>query len=244
MRRRWPSLPLTNGCRLSSITTQNWQWGLFFGVQPVPLMDQQRRNPLGISQRQIRESLATASGGSIFPAMPTKPATKKTVASKKKVNKPVEKNTAAKEAAPDTGGGLRVLKEVLHLSPSRKKAAPDKVEHLVREYLAKLREVDLTFENGAAVVEKYRGKYPELSKHVRRIVPEERLIEITQNLGDDADLRQFVIRVLDDDTLYEIIFSGEEKHQTVKSSEWLSLLQDTLARLIARIIYARETSKA
>src|SRR5580704_11702069 len=106
MRRRWPSLPLTNGCRLSSITTQNWQWGLFFGVQPVPLMDQQRRNPLGISQRQIRESLATASGGSIFPAMPTKPATQKTVASKKKVNKPVEKNTAAKETAPDTGSGL------------------------------------------------------------------------------------------------------------------------------------------
>lgn len=146
-----------------------------------------------------------------------------------------------KEAAPDTGGGLRVLQQVLHLSPSRKKAAPDKVEHLVRDYLAKLREVDLTFEDGAAVVEKYRSKYPELSKHIRRIVPEERLIEITQNLGDDADLRQFVVRVLDDDTLYQVIFFGEEK--TVKSAEWLSLLQDTLARLIARIIYARETSK-
>jgi hypothetical protein len=39
----------------------------------------------------------------------------------------------------------------------------------VKDYLAKLREVDLTFENGAAVVEKYRSKYPELSKHIRRI---------------------------------------------------------------------------
>ena len=177
--------------------------------------------------------------------MPTKPATKKTIASKTKVIKPVQKNTAPKKAVSDKGEGLRVLKQVLHLSPSRKKPAPDKVEHLVRDYLAKLREVDLTFENGAAVVEKYRSKYPELSNHIRRIVPEERRIEVRQNLGDDADLRLhlFVIRILDDDALYEVTLSGEEEHKTVKSSEWLSLLHDTLARLIARIIYARETSK-
>jgi hypothetical protein len=178
--------------------------------------------------------------------MPTKPATKKTVASKPKVAKPVEKNTIVKKATPDKGEGLRVLKQVLHLSPSPKKAAADKVEHLVKDYLARLREVDLTFENGTAVVEKYRSKYPELSDHIRRIVPEERLIEITPNPGDDPDLRLhlFVIRVLDDDALYEVRLSGEEKHQTVKPSEWLSLLHDTLARLIARIIYGRETSKA
>jgi hypothetical protein len=185
---------------------------------------------------------ATASRGSIFPAMPTK----KTVAAKNKVIKPVKKNPAVKKAAPEKGEGLRVLQQVLHLSPSRKKAAPDKVEQLVRDYLAKLREADLTFENGAAVVDKYRSKYPELSDHIRRIVPEERLIEITQNLGDDSDLRLhlFVIRILDDDALYEVTLSGEEERKTVKSSEWLSLLHDTLARLIARIIYARETSKA
>lgn len=178
--------------------------------------------------------------------MPTKPATKKTVASKTRVTKPVEKNTAVKKAAPDKGDGLRVLKQVLHLSPSPKKAAPDKVENLVKDYLAKLREVDLTFANGAAVVEKYRSKYPELSNHIRRIVPEEHLIEITQNLGDDADLRLhlFVIRILDDVALFEVKLSGEEKQQTVKPSEWLSLLHDMLARLIARIIYGRETSKA
>jgi hypothetical protein len=178
--------------------------------------------------------------------MPTKPATKKTIAAKTKAIKPVQKNTAPKKAAPDKGDGLRVLKQVLHLSPSQKKPASDKVEHLVRDYLAKLREVDLTFENGAAVVEKYRSKYPELSNHVRRIVPEERRIEITQNLGDDGDLRLhlFVIRILDDDALYEVTLPGKEEHKTVKSSEWLSLLHDTLARLIARIIYARETSKA
>jgi hypothetical protein len=176
--------------------------------------------------------------------MPTKPATKKTVASKNKATKPVEKNTAVKKAVPDKGEGLSVLKQVLHLSPSPKKAAPDKVEHLVRDYLAKLREVDLTFENGAAVVEKYRSKYPELSNHIRRIVPEEHLIEIRPNLGDDADVRLFVIRLLDDEVRYEVILSGEEKHRTAKSSEWLSLLQNTLARLIARVIHERDTAKA
>jgi hypothetical protein len=177
--------------------------------------------------------------------------TKKSIASKTKVVKPVEQKAAVKKAppdkgekaAPEKGEGLSVLQQVLHLSPSRKKAAPDKVEHLVRDYLAKLREVDLTFQNGTAVVEKYRSKYPELSNHLRRIVPEERLIEITQNRGDDADLRLhlFVIRVLDDDPLYEVTRSGEKEQKTVKSSEWLALLHDTLARLIARILYARET---
>ena len=177
--------------------------------------------------------------------MPTKPAPKKAIAAKTKVIKPVQKNTALKKAPSDKGDGLRVLKQVLHLSPAQKKPAPDKVEHLVKDYLAKLREVDLTFENGVAVVEKYRSKYPELSNHIRRIVPAERLIEITQNLADDADLHLhlFVIRILDDDALYEVTLSGEEEHKTVKSSEWLSLLHDTLARLIARIIYARKDVK-
>jgi hypothetical protein len=172
--------------------------------------------------------------------MPTKPATKKSVAAKAKVVKPVD--TAVREAAPVKSESLRVLKQVLHLSPSGMKTAPDKVEHLVKDYLAKLREVDVTFENGVAVVEKYCSKYPELSNHIRRIAPAERLIEITHNPADDKDL--FVIRILDDAALYEVTRSGEEEHKTLKSSDWLSLLHDTLARLIARIIYARETSKA
>jgi hypothetical protein len=185
-----------------------------------------------------------ASGGSIFPVMPTKPTTKKTVASKAKVAKPVEKQPIVEKPGPDKGEGLRVLKQVLHLSPSRRKAAHDKVEHLVKDYLAKLKEVDLTFEEGAAVVEKYRSKYPELSNHIRRVVPEERLIEIIQNPSDDPDLRLhlFVIRILNDDALYEVTLSGKEKHQTVKPSEWLSLLHDTLAKLIARIIYGRQSA--
>jgi hypothetical protein len=174
--------------------------------------------------------------------MPTKPAPKKAVAVKTKVAKPVPKNTTLKKAESDQGDGLRVLKQVLHLSPSPKKPAPDKVEHLVKDYLAKLREVDATFENGVAVVEKYCSKYPELSNHIRRIVPAERLIEITHNPADNKEL--FVIRILDDAALYEVTRSGEEERKTLKSSEWLSLLHDTLARLIARIIYAREISKA
>lgn len=178
--------------------------------------------------------------------MPTKPVTKKPISSKAKVTKPVPKNTAEKKPEPDKGDGLSVLKQVLHLSPGQKRPAPDKVEHLVRDYLAKFREADVSFESAVAVVEKYRSKYPELSSHIRSIVPEERRIEITHNLSEDADprLRLFVIRIQNDDTQYQVTLSGDEEQKTVKSSEWLSLLHDTLARIIAKILYARETSKA
>jgi hypothetical protein len=178
--------------------------------------------------------------------MPTKSAAKKPVPVKAKVIKPVPKIPAQKKPESAQGEGLRVLKEVLHLAPAQKKPAPDKVEHLVRDYLTKLKEADVTFDSGAAVIEKYRSKYPELSDHIRQIVPEERRIEITQNLGKDADLRLhlFVIRLLDNDVQYEVTALEVEEPKIVKSSEWLSLLHDRLARIIANILYARETSKA
>lgn len=195
--------------------------------------------------RQTRTSLLPPQllGADISLAMPTKPAAKKPISGKTQVTKPVRKNTAEKKPVPDKGQGFRVLKQVLHLSPAQKKPASEKVEHLVRKYLAGLREVDVTFENGAAVVEKYRSKYPELSNHIRGVVPKERRIEITKNLGEDADLRLFAIRILDDNAQYEVTLSKDEEHKTVKSSEWLFLLHDTLARIIAKILYARETSK-
>jgi hypothetical protein len=193
--------------------------------------------------------------------MPTKLATKKPVPLKAKLikpfrKKPVEKKSVEEkpveeklvEEKPDSGKGegLRVLKEVLHLAPAQKKFAPDKIEHLVRDYLAKLKQVDVTFENGVAVIEKYRSKYPELSDHIQQIVPEERRIEITQNLGKDVDerLHLFVIRLLDNDVQYEVTALEVEEPKIVKSSEWLSLLHDRLARIIANILYAQETSKA
>jgi len=177
--------------------------------------------------------------------MPTKSAAKKPAPVKAKVIKPVQKNSVEKKPESVKGEGLRVLKEVLHLGPAQKKPASDKVEHLVRGYLAKLKEVDVTFEKGAAVIEKYREKYPELSNHVQQIIPEERRIEITQNLGKDANLRLhlFVIRLLDNDVQYEVTTPGGEEPKIVRSSEWLSLLHDRLARIIANILYARETPK-
>src|SRR5271165_2807978 len=76
--------------------------------------------------------------------------------------------------------GLRLLKETLQATLVQKKPAPDKVENLAKEYLAELREVDVTFEKGTAVLEKYRAKYPELASYIREIVPGERRIEIRQ----------------------------------------------------------------
>ena len=97
-----------------------------------------------------------------FFAMPTKPVAKKPLPGKPQAVKPAQKNVVQKKPALDTKG-LRLLKEAPQASLVQKKPAPDKVENLVKEYLAELREVDVTFEKGTAVLEKYRAKYPELA---------------------------------------------------------------------------------
>jgi hypothetical protein len=69
-------------------------------------------------------------------------------------------------------------------------------------------------------------------------------IEIRQRLeGEDINLHLFAIRVLEDEARYEVKLSGDAEHRTVKPPEWLSLLHDKLARIVAKILYARETSK-
>ena len=71
-----------------------------------------------------------------FFAMPTKPVAKKPLPGKPQAVKPAQKNVV------------------------QKKPAPDRVENLAKEYLAELKEVDVTFEKGTTVLEKYRAKYP------------------------------------------------------------------------------------
>jgi hypothetical protein len=176
--------------------------------------------------------------------MPTKTVAKKPIPGKPQAGKPVQKNVVQKKPAPDKTKGLHLLKETPQASLVQKKPAPDKVENLAKEYLAELKEVDVTFEKGTAVLEKYRAKYPELASYIREIVPGERRIEIRQRLeGEDINLHLFAIRVLEDEMRYEVKLSGDTEHKTVKPPEWLSLLHDKLARIVAKILYARETSK-
>jgi hypothetical protein len=120
------------------------------------------------------------------------------------------------------------LKKTPQASLVQKKPAPkptlDKIEHLAKEYLAELKEVDLTFGKGTAVLEKYRAKYPELASYIREIVPGERRIEIRQRLeGEDASLHLFAIRVLEDEARYEVKLSGDAEHKTVRPPEWFSV---------------------
>jgi hypothetical protein len=184
--------------------------------------------------------------------MPTKPVAKKPIPGKPQAVKPAQKNVVQKKPAPDKTKGLPLLKETPQASLVQKKPAPkpapkpasDKVENLAKEYLAELKEVDVTFEKGTAVLEKYRAKYPELASYIREIVPGERRIEIRQRLeGEDISLHLFAIRVLEDEVRYEVKLSGDAEHKAVKPPEWLSLLHDKLARIVAKILYARETSK-
>ena len=176
--------------------------------------------------------------------MPTKTVAKKPIPSRPQAVKPAQKNVVHKKSVPVKAKGLPLLKETPQASLVQKKPTPDKVENLAKEYLAELKEVDLTFEKGTAVVEKYRAKYPELASYIREIVPGERRIEIRQRLeGEDINLHLFAIRVLEDEARYEVKLSGDAEHKTVKPPEWLSLVHDRLARIVAKILYARETSK-
>ena len=108
--------------------------------------------------------------------MPTKPVAKKPIPGKPQAVKPAQKNVVQKKPAPDKTKGLPLLKKTPQASLVQKKPAPkptlDKIENLAKEYLAELKEVDLTFEKGIAVLEKYRAKYPELASYIREIVPE------------------------------------------------------------------------
>jgi hypothetical protein len=108
---------------------------------------------------------------------------------------PAQKNIVQRKPAPEKPKGLRLLKETLQASLVQKKPAPTKVENLANEYLAELREVDVTFEKGTAVLEKYRVKYPELASPIREIVPGERRIESLE--GEDSNLHLFAIRILE-----------------------------------------------
>ena len=126
--------------------------------------------------------------------MPTKPVAKKPIPGKPHTVKPAQKNVFQKKPAPDKTKGLRPLKETPQASLVQKKPAPDKVENLAKEYLAELKEVDVTFEKGTAVLEKYRAKYSELASYIREIVPGERRIEIRQRLeGEDINLHLFAV---------------------------------------------------
>src|SRR6202030_2368973 len=101
-----------------------------------------------------RDSFLVASASirtDVFSAMPSKPVAKKPIPGKPQAIKPAKKNVAQKSPAPDNRKALRLLKEPLKTSPVQKKPAPDKVENRAREYLAELKEADVTFEKGTAV---------------------------------------------------------------------------------------------
>ena len=91
-----------------------------------------------------------------FFAMPTKPVAKKPIPGKPQAVKPAQKNVVQKKPAPAKAKGLRLLKETPQASLVQKKPAPDRVENLAKAYLAELREVDITFQKGTTVLEKYR----------------------------------------------------------------------------------------
>jgi hypothetical protein len=82
----------------------------------------------------------------------------------------------SKKACPRQTQGPSPFEGNVEDLPCSKDAAPDKVENLAVEYLTELKEADVTFKKGTAVLKKYRVKYPELASYIREIAPGERRI--------------------------------------------------------------------
>ena len=83
-----------------------------------------------------------------FFAMPSKSVAKKPIQGKRQAVKPAQKNVVQKKPVPGKTKGLPLLKETPQASfvqnKPAPKPAPDKVENLAKEYLAELKEVDVT----------------------------------------------------------------------------------------------------
>ena len=73
---------------------------------------------------------------------------------------------------------------------------------------------------------------------------EERCLRNGENCSCQAEERTHRQSEEENTHWIQFLLSGDAEQQTVKPPEWLSLLHDKLARIVAKILYARETSKS
>ena len=117
---------------------------------------------------------------------------------------------------------------------------PDEVEDLVKEYLAERREADAVFQKAAAIVEKYRAQYPELSSYEPEIDLSARRISFKQTLiGEkDAALAVFELQIGEDGAVFNAKITGKED-EDIKAEDWSFSLYRSLAGIIAAILCSR-----
>jgi hypothetical protein len=130
-------------------------------------------------------------------------------------------------------------------APSGKKKTPDRIEELVRKHLANIETAEDTFKSASALLEKYKIKYPELEQYVENVSPDDRSIQ----MGDDVEdpkraYHRFKIEIAGVAVAYQVTHPEEKDHTNVDQADWIFHLEAVLARAIAQIILARQSESA
>jgi hypothetical protein len=121
---------------------------------------------------------------------------------------------------------------------------PSDFDELVNQHLAAFRTADQTLADAKALVQTYRGKYPELATYVPEGPGEERLIQIREDLADPAaGSHKFRIRVKGRTPRYETRAAGDDEYHKSDASRWTQAFKDQLAVSVAKVILAREAAQ-
>ena len=69
------------------------------------------------------------------------------------------------------------------ISPAKKKTS-DRIEDLVKKHLANIETAEDTFSSASALLEKYKITYPELEQYVKNVSPDDRSIQMDDDVKD------------------------------------------------------------
>jgi hypothetical protein len=128
---------------------------------------------------------------------------------------------------------------------STKKKSPDRIEGLVKEYLANIAAAEDTFKNALALLEKHKTKYPELEQYAENVPPSDRTISLLDDpKGSKRAHHIFKIVVTGVEPAYQVAHPEEKDHSSVDQGAWISNFEEVLAKAIAQIILARQSEPA
>jgi hypothetical protein len=127
--------------------------------------------------------------------------------------------------------------------PGKKKT--DRIEDLVKKHLANIEKAEDTCRAASTLLEKYKTKYAELEQYIKNVSPEDRSIQIDDNVNDARHAHHsFKIAIAGVAVTYQITHPEEKEPAKVDEVDWIMRLEEVLAKAIAQITLARQSEPA
>jgi hypothetical protein len=127
----------------------------------------------------------------------------------------------------------------------RAKKKTDRIEDLVKKHLANIGKAEETFRKASALLEKYKTKYPELEQYVKNVSPDDRSIQMDDDVKDPRHAHHsFKIAIAGVAVTYQMTHSEEKEPTKVDEVDWIMRLEEVLAKAIAQITLARQSEPA